>query len=336
MHQFLLDFDELDLQQSAQSARETLKRYLNDAMLIDMLFCPLMFYGSAKPGDMDLNQFVVMYKSIFMEGFGRPFKGVRPIMKTLVRQYKKLGGELRLRAGVKRILTDGNRAVGVELDDGTQLTADRILSSAGAVETSQLCPPCPSGKGETSCEPVAGDVTFNEVIDTLDTTPADLGHHETIIFFNNSERFSYRKPAEPCDLQSGIICSPNNFQYETPLEEGCIRVTALANHDYWLSLSDEEYVDAKAEWVRKIRETAIAHLPDYRTHIIDTDSFTPKTIRRYTGHVNGCVYGAPNKSLDGSTNWENLFLCGTDQGFLGIVGAMLSGITMANNHCLMN
>ncbi len=336
LHQFLLDFDELDLQQSAQSARETLKRYLNDAMLIDMLFCPLMFYGSAKPGDMDLNQFVVMYKSIFMEGFGRPFKGVQPIMKTLVRQYKKLGGELRLRAGVKRILTDGNRAVGVELDDGTQLTADRILSSAGAVETSQLCPPCPSGKGETSCEPVAGDVTFNEVIDTLDTTPADLGHHETIIFFNNSERFSYRKPAEPCDLQSGIICSPNNFQYETPLEEGCIRVTALANHDYWLSLSDEEYVDAKAEWVRKIRETAIAHLPDYRTHIIDTDSFTPKTIRRYTGHVNGCVYGAPNKSLDGSTNWENLFLCGTDQGFLGIVGAMLSGITMANNHCLMN
>ena len=336
LHEFLLNFDELDLQQNAQSARETLNQYLGDAMLIDMLFCPLMFYGSAKPDDMDLNQFVVMYKSIFMEGFGRPFKGVRPIMKTLVRQYKKLGGELRLRAGVKRILTDGNRAVGVELDDGTQLTADRILSSAGAVETAQLCPPCLSNKEAASCDPIAGDVTFNEIIDTIDTTPAELGHNETIIFFNNSENFSYRKPAEPCDLQSGIICSPNNFQYETPLEEGCIRVTALANHDYWLSLSEEEYIEAKETWVQKIRETAITHLPDYRSHIIDTDSFTPKTIKRYTGHINGCVYGAPNKSLDGSTNWENLLLCGTDQGFLGIVGAMLSGITMANNHCLMN
>jgi hypothetical protein len=37
---------------------------------------------------------------------------------------------------------------------------------------------------------------------------------------------------------------------------------------------------------------------------------------------------------DGRTHLSNLFLCGTDQGFLGITGAMLSGITMANVHVL--
>ena len=337
LHQFLISFKELDLNQKVESAREALGRFLKTPMLIDMLFCPLMFYGSAKPDDMDLNQFVIMYKSIFMEGFGRPFKGVRPIMKTLVRQYKKLGGELRLRAGVKQIITDSGRAIGVILDDGTQLTANRILSSAGSVETDQLIPAeSPQSDINSASTQVAGDVTFNEIIDTLDVTPAELGHDQTIIFFNNSETFSYRKPESPCDLQSGIICSPNNFQYETPLQEGCIRVTALANHDYWLSLPEEQYMQAKAEWVKKIRDTAIEHLPDYRPHIIDTDSFTPKTIKHYTGHINGCVYGAPEKSLDGSTKLENLFICGTDQGFLGIIGAMLSGITMANNHCLMN
>ena len=31
-----------------------------------------------------------------------------------------------------------------------------------------------------------------------------------------------------------------------------------------------------------------------------------------------------------------LFLCGTDQGYLGIVGAMLSGISMANKHALVS
>jgi hypothetical protein len=31
---------------------------------------------------------------------------------------------------------------------------------------------------------------------------------------------------------------------------------------------------------------------------------------------------------------ENLYLCGTDQGFLGIVGSMLSGITIANRYLL--
>ncbi|MBL4886601.1 MAG: phytoene dehydrogenase, partial [Planctomycetaceae bacterium] len=177
LHQFLISFKELDLNQKVESAREALGRFLKTPMLIDMLFCPLMFYGSAKPDDMDLNQFVIMYKSIFMEGFGRPFKGVRPIMKTLVRQYKKLGGELRLRAGVKQIITDSGRAIGVILDDGTQLTANRILSSAGSVETDQLIPAeSPQSDINSASTQVAGDVTFNEIIDTLDVTPAELGH----------------------------------------------------------------------------------------------------------------------------------------------------------------
>ncbi len=62
--------------------------------------------------------------------------------------------------------------------------------------------------------------------------------------------------------------------------------------------------------------------------------FTPGTIVRYTGHDNGAVYGAPDKQLDGMTHLDNLFICGTDQGFVGIVGAIMSGISMANMHCL--
>jgi hypothetical protein len=45
------------------------------------------------------------------------------------------------------------------------------------------------------------------------------------------------------------------------------------------------------------------------------------------------VYGSPRKRLDGATHLSNLFLCGTDQGFIGIVGAMFSGVAMANR-CL--
>jgi phytoene dehydrogenase-like protein len=62
--------------------------------------------------------------------------------------------------------------------------------------------------------------------------------------------------------------------------------------------------------------------------------FTPKTIKRFTGHLNGAVYGSPLKIKNGKTPVENLFICGTDQGFMGIVGAMLSGISMANLHAM--
>ena len=65
------------------------------------------------------------------------------------------------------------------------------------------------------------------------------------------------------------------------------------------------------------------------------DTFTPKTIHKYTGHLNGAVYGSPEKKKDGQMPIKNLFICGTDQGFLGIVGATLSGISMANLHVLM-
>jgi len=68
--------------------------------------------------------------------------------------------------------------------------------------------------------------------------------------------------------------------------------------------------------------------------VVDVDVFTPKTIRRFTGHDNGAVYGAPKKRYDGTTPLKNLFICGTDQGLVGIIGALISGITMANRHLL--
>ena len=62
--------------------------------------------------------------------------------------------------------------------------------------------------------------------------------------------------------------------------------------------------------------------------------FTPTTVVRYTGHVNGAIYGAPKKRYDGGTFLPNLHLCGTDQGYVGVIGALVSGISMANRHVL--
>lgn len=328
-------FDELNLDQPAQSARKIVAEFLTDPLLEDMLFCPLMFYGSAIPHDMDFSQFCIMFKSLFVQGFGRPFEGVRQILKTLTRKFKSLGGDLRLRQGVKQILTRGERAIGVELDDGRILEADHILSSAGLPETWALCPALtPATAHATS--PAGGEISFTEAIFVLDCQPAALGHHDTIVFYNDAERFTYAPPAEPCDIRSGIICSPNNYRYAggAQLDEGYIRLTALANPGYWSTLPDAEYYPAKEEWTQRMLTAALGHLPDFRRHIIDTDVFTPRTIEKFTGHRRGAVYGAPHKQLDGRTPIDNLFLCGTDQGFLGIIGSMLSGITMANNHLL--
>lgn len=324
------EHDALDLERKAVSGREVVSSYISEPLLVEMLFCPLMFYGSATAHDMDFNQFVIMFNSIFREGFGRPYKGVRLLLKKLVQQFRSFGGELKLRSGVKSIREKDGKATGVELEDGTVIEARNVLSSAGSLETFRLC----NSADKLSQEYQPGEITYIETIFSLDCEPKDLDHHQTIVFYNDHPDFVYDNPVLPADIRSGIICSPNNFDYDEPLDEGRIRITALANTDFWMDMPEEKYQEEKSKWCDKIVESAIRYIPDFRKHIVDTDMFTPRTIKKFTGHLNGCVYGAPDKFVNGKTHLENLYLCGTDQGFLGIIGSMLSGISISNAYLL--
>jgi len=325
----VLDYDDLELALASESARQILSDAFRDPLLIEMLLCPLMFYGNAREHDMDFGQFCIMFRAIFMEGLCRPWAGVRLILKNLVRRFKALGGELRLRAGVERIAVEAGRAARVVLDDGTELEARNILSSAGWLETMRLCEDVSRVDERT-----AGQLSFIESISVLDREPKELDHDETVLFFNDSDKFHWEKPDELCDVRSGVVCSPNNFLYDKPLAEGVIRITSLANFERWQALDPEAYQLEKLRWYDRSVASAVRFVPDFRASVIDTDMFTPTTIRRYTGHDNGAVYGAPGKRLDGTTHLPNLFICGTDQGFVGIVGAIVSGITIANRYLL--
>jgi len=159
------------------------------------------------------------------------------------------------------------------------------------------------------------------------------------VFFNNSDRFSYEAPRERVDTRSGIICLPNNFDYgDRNLDEGFVRITCLADPDYWFRAPELEYRAEKVRWFEAIEAQARPFLPDPsvdpRASRVATDMFTPRTVKHFTGHLHGAIYGAPTKHRTGRTHLENLYLCGTDQGYLGIIGALLSGISMANLHIL--
>jgi phytoene dehydrogenase-like protein len=228
---------------------------------------------------------------------------------------------------------DGSHAVGVELDDGQQIEGKRILSSAGHLETLRMCTDC------SELDPRrAGRMSFIESISILDRQPASIGNDDTIVFYNDSESFCWRRPeSELCDLRTGVICSPNNYAYADQdglLADGIIRITSIADYDRWNQLAPEQYQREKLKWYDRSVASSVRFTSDFRSYVIDTDLFTPTTIRRFTWHDNGAVYGTPDKQFDGRTHIENLFLCGTDQGFVGIIGAMMSGISMANQYCL--
>jgi len=327
----LLDYDQLGLGVSGGSAREFVDRHISDPMLAEMIFCPLLYYGGAKERDMEFGQFSIMFRSIFLEGFARPFDGVRLILKKLLNKFKALGGELRLRTGVQKIFSKNQRVDRIELCDGSEIEAKNVLSSAGWQETMQLCDMHEMNDPHLLG---TGQLGFIETISVLNKEPKRFGHDRTIVFYNDSDRFCYEKPTDAVDLRSGVICSPNNFDYAEPMSEGMIRITALANFDQWKNLLPAEYQESKRLWYERILASAVRFMPDFRKHVIDTDMFTPTTVRRFTGKENGAIYGAPDKKYDGRTHLDNLYVCGTDQGMVGVIGAIVSGITIANRYLL--
>lgn len=318
-------FNELDLNLGYSSAREVLKQSLSDELLIEMLLCPLLIYGSAWEDDMDFAQFVIMFKSLYFEGFSRPEGGVRTILSLLMDKFKECGGELRFKAAVQEIVTnEKGEAIGVNVG-GEVLHASVILSSIGYPETAKITP-----KMETA--PRVGAMTFLESIFVFDKkVPID----PTIIFYNNDQKYNYRPATDYFDAKSAVVCFPDNYEIANRDGEGTVRITYMANYHQWRELPRTEYEEMKEKVSESAQGLVKKLVPNFDGKLLFRDIFSPMTIERYTWHLNGTVYGSIDKTRDGRTPVKNLFIIGTDQGFLGIVGSMLSGISMANLHGLM-
>lgn len=340
---FVREHQDTDLAAPAKSARKELGGFIKDPLLREMLLCPLMYYGSAEENDMDFTQLVTLFKGIFLEGFARPFSGVRTLISALLKKFKELGGSLNLRCGVKSIQTHNGSIQGVILDNGNFIRANYVFSSAGLAETVDLCSEKPSVVSERNLD-LVGKMSFAEIISVFSGRSKDINWDYTITFFSNVNKFQFHCPDDYIDLLSGVICLPDNYNFpeaqDRTITESFLRVTAIANYEKWKSLDPKEYEHQKEIWFDRILQNALSILGgnigsyNFERKVLATDMFTPRTIERYTWHKNGAVYGSPIKVRNGNIGIKNLFICGTDQGFHGIVGAMLSGITIANQAVL--
>ena len=303
---------------------------LSDRLLIDMLLCPLMYYGSSIEDDMDLSQFAIMFRAIFQEGMFRPGGTIKDFLNLLVAHYSSLGGTLRTGAEVKQILHKNRAVQGVVLTSGEVIECDYLIATAGLAETQTLLQ-CPQLDLETA------RLAF---VESIFQFPGKRRHvlpqDRTIIFYNSAQDFHYKTPQKLVDFTSGVICLPFNFQGLQTQEYIEIRSTHLANYAQWKDLASnkERYTTQKAETAERSSEVLEKIIGPFRQDIIYQDTFTPLTIERYTAKKGGAIYGSPQKIKDGNIGYTNLFLAGTDQGFLGIIGSMLSGVSMINQHIL--
>ncbi len=342
-------FSELDLNHPAyQSARQKVSSYLHSQELMEVLFCPLLIYGSAWENDCDWVQFVVMFKAIFDQGFAMPQGGVRRFLELLQQRALQEGVQFFYRHQVKSLLTDADRKVtGVLMEDGKHFTAPMIFSSMGALETFARCDAWKNHPQQQQAEdftPAAAHFSFCESIFFLKEKASHWGMKDTIVFANQKNRLSYQCPEDKINADSAVICCPDHYGRKEEESgddqsdgEGVIRITFMANPHWWCAQDrkSSSYLEAKEEVKKEAVKMIKMLYPQFEESFITfSDVFTPHTLHRYTGHHLGSVYGSPTKYRDGKTPISKLYLTGTDQGFLGVIGASLSGITVANRYAL--
>jgi len=326
---FVSEYNEVDLSAEYIPARTVLDQYFNEPLLKEMLIAPLLIYGSAWENDMDFSQFVIMFKSLYLEGFSRPVGGVRTIIDLLLKRLEEVGGELRFNASVESI-DCSDKIKGVVLKKGDYLQTDLILSSAGLPETYSLV----SNKELVKSTPRVGKLSFMETILVTKDKTFLKNNDPTIVFYNKSDKYLYQKPNNLFDQSSAVFCLPDNYERNQTEGHGIIRATYMANFDMWNSLSKDDYSKNK-DIVKNSVEKLSEQLLGQNVESVYSDVFSPTTIKRYTNHFDGTVYGSMDKLRNGKSDVDGLYIIGTDQGFLGIAGSMLSGISMANLYGLM-
>ena len=313
-----------------QSSRALLEKHLKSPLLREMLLFPAMYYGSATPDDMDLQIFCNIFRSIFFEGLGRPAHGMRPLIQKLVTRFRENGGDLFLANGISQIRCNSNGVSSVLDDKGIEHTAELFVSSIGATETSALfTTPIP-----TLQSAIKGQMAFIEGIFGFSSPPANFGFDASIIFRNSDDDFTFRPPDTLYSTRSCLLCAPGNFTIcKDDFTAKSVKVSLLASPSRWFCLDEDHYRKAKQDAKASMLEILGNFAPGLTSCVEFCEIFTPKTITRFTGHINGAIYGSPDKCRDFKTGCPNLFLCGTDQELYGIVGALISGNVLANSIC---
>ncbi len=312
------------------STNAVLAECIKSPLLQNMLRMPVMFYGNPSADDMDFQSYAVMFKSVLIEGLCQPKMGMRNLLQLLEERYAKVGGELSTGLAIRSIELADGAVRGVVDGRGEVHTASQYITTAGAVETAALCQP-PSSVPAPLSNCSAGQMGFIEVLVELPKPVAEYGCHECIGFLNSSEEFRYHPVDDPmAPPESLLLCAPGNYQGAQ--QTRMLRLSAIAPLG-WLTMPQNEYATLKRQVVHGVAETLANFYPELATAVKETgglDTYTPRTIQRFTCRINGAIYGSPDKLKDFRTGVSNLRVAGTDQGLLGIVGSLLSGIVISN------
>jgi phytoene dehydrogenase-like protein len=228
---------------------------------------------------------------------GALLSGSQGFAELFEKKYRELGGEIRYKASVSRILVNDSKAVGVELVNGERIVSDIVITAADLKSTlySLL-------EGRYISEDFQG--LFERM--KVNTSVLQAAYGVAFSFENEPHitRYVLKTPYVSPDgtNYSSIDLRVFNYNsnYAPPGKTVLMVQLRTDNSEYWINLrkSDpEKYKSNKNLVSKELLDIVEERMGNVRDHVEMVDVATPATFNRYTNNWKGSTQGWANENV---------------------------------------
>lgn len=220
------------------------------------------------------------------------------LSQAFVDSIEDMGGEVWLRNGARRILSEGGKVRGVVAQDGTEILCPTVVSNANPYAT------CLELIGRENTPDwylrrlgawSGGASTVNLYLGVdCPHQELGLGHHET--FYSDG----YDVDGNWKNMKAGVSLEPSDIAVTaynsvdpdfSPPGTSSLVCTFIAFSEPWMKLKPSEYAEAKHRVAARALDLAENVARGLRDHIEVIEVATPLTNIRYSRNVGGSIIG---------------------------------------------
>lgn len=207
---------------------------------------------------------------------------------AIARRYLQLGGQIKYKALVDRVIVKEDRAIGVRLEDGSELYADIIVSAADAYST--------------IFNMLEGRYVDNQIRHRFADWP--LFKPVMLVTFGVAREFLEEKPSHNIVLKNPLLIAGQKvsamhlriFNYDptlAPAGKTVLQVTLESDYDRWVELEQDDagYADEKGRAAQQVLERLEVMYPGITPLIEVTDVATPYTFWYFTRNYRASYEG---------------------------------------------
>lgn len=290
----------------------------------------------------------------YFDGGSFPIGGSSQIVATIDPVIEKAGGTILVSAAVKEVLIENNTAMGVLMEDGKEIRADKVVSNAGIITTyNQLLPSYIVEKHRlrSQLKKITPSVAHASLYIGLNGSPEELQLPKT-----NFWVYPEHKDHDSCvedylkDLDNPLPVAYLSFPSAKDPDwsnrypgKSTIDVITLVPYDTFELWEDtrwkkrgEDYEAKKEYFAQRLLEVVYKHLPQVKGKVDCYELSTPLTTKHFTNYHKGEIYGLDHSPerfrqdfLKPKTPIKNFYLTGQDVVTCGVGGALFSGVLTA-------